>query len=261
MSPGERRTRWLRMLRNTTCALLALVLPTAVARLVLNILGHKIYSGTKIGISWVFSDLIALDKGVRIGHLNLLAVRRLVLRSDARIGRANILKGPISVLLGPHAAIGNENRIVRARPGVSAGSAQLWLGEGAKITSSHRVDCTQSVRFGKFSFLAGVGSQVWTHGYVHDTSGPGRYRVDGRVTIEDNVYIGSACFVSMGVRIAQGAVVGGGTAVAQSLREPGLYVSAAIRVLPRPTAPELRADLKRLTNSELCETVFIKRHP
>jgi hypothetical protein len=39
------------------------------------------------------------------------------------------------------------------------------------------------VVIGDYSTLAGIGIQVWTHGYVHDTSGPGRYRIDGAVRI------------------------------------------------------------------------------
>jgi acetyltransferase-like isoleucine patch superfamily enzyme len=143
----------------------------------------------------------------------------------------------------------------------TSGPAQLWLGELAKITARHRIDCTQSVHIGDYSTVAGAGSQIWTHGYVHDVKGPGRYRVDGRVVIENNVYIGSACLISMGVRIGTGVIVGGGTAVPKSLTEPGLYVSAPMRSLPRPADPEERGDVALLSDPNLVERVFLKRRP
>lgn len=242
-------------------ALLAFVLPSVLARPALNLLGFRLSRRSRIGFSLVFCRSVALDEGARIGHLNIINVNRLVLRTNAYIGRANLLWGPFDVLLGPSAGIGSENRLQRGRRGISSGPSRLVLGELAKITASHRVDCTQSVRLGAFTTLAGAGSQIWTHGYMHETSGAGRYRIDGRVTIEDNVYIGSACFISMGVRIARGIVVGGGTAVSHSLVEPGLYVSAPIRHLPRPLPPETRTDLRRLEDPALCETVFLKRDP
>lgn len=252
-----RRSTW----RAAVSALLALLLPTAVVRPLLNLLGHRLRPGSRIGVSWLWCDFIGLDHGARIGHLNLIAVRRLVLREGAYIGRTNVVHGPLDVLLRPRAALGNDNKVTRARTGVSWGPAQLWLGVLAKITADHRVDCTQTVRLGAFSTVAGVGSQVWTHGYVHAVEGAGRYRIDGRVVIEDNVYVGSACIISMGVRIGRGVIVGGGTAVARSLIEPGLYVSAPVRALPRPADPEVRADLQRLLDPALCEPVFLKRRP
>jgi acetyltransferase-like isoleucine patch superfamily enzyme len=248
-------------MRTGVSALLALLLPMPFARPLLNMLGHRVAHGASVGMSWIYCDFLGLDKEARIGHFNLVAVRRLILRERACLGRANMLKGPFNVLLKRGAAIGNRNRVMRAGTGVTYGPAQLWLGEMAKLTADHRIDCTQSVRMGAFSTLAGVGSQIWTHGYVHAMSGAGRYRIDGRVEIERNVYIGSACLLSMGVRLASGVIVGGGTSVSRSLLEPGLYVSGPVRELPRPEAPESRADLRRVADPTLCEAVFLKRYP
>ncbi len=112
---------------------------------------------------------------------------------------------------------------------------------------------------GDFSTLAGIGTQIWTHGYIHETKGIGRYRIDGRIVIGNNVYIGAGSIISMGVRVADGVIIGAGSTVARDLKEPGLYVSAALRYLPRPAAPELRADLVRVTDGGLTETVFRKQ--
>jgi UDP-3-O-[3-hydroxymyristoyl] glucosamine N-acyltransferase len=248
-------------LSKAVSASLLLLLPTSLARYALNALGHRIRPGARVGFAFVWSDFIGMDQGSRIGHLNLVAARRVLMRAQSYLGRGNIIKGPIDVVLRPRAALGNANQVLRGPSGVTSGPAQLWLGELAKITVRHRVDCTQTVRIGDFSTVAGADSQIWTHGYVHAMDGPGRYRIDGRVVIEKNVYIGSACLISMGVRIAKGVIVGGGTSVSKSLSEPGLYVSAPIRALARPLAPEGRPELVRLTDPQLVEPVYVKRRP
>jgi acetyltransferase-like isoleucine patch superfamily enzyme len=214
----------------------------------------------RLGFSLVLVDRLVLQGTARIGHFNLLYLRRLVLRQDAYLGRANVVHGPMSVSLADRAAIGNNNKIVRGPRGlVVSGPACLRLGELAKITAEHRIDCTASVSIGDFSTMAGTSCELWTHGYVHDQTGPGRYRIDGAVRIGHNVYIGSASVITAGVAIADGVIIGAGTTVARSLLEPGLYVSAGLRKLDRPQNPDQRSDLTLVQNGQLCERVYVKR--
>ena len=213
-----------------------------------------------MSLLWV--DRLYLDKGTRIGHMNVLLVKRLLMRQGAYVGRLNVLRGPLSVALARDAAIGNANKIGRAAQGsVTHGPASLRLGELSKLTSNHIVDCTYSVQLGDYSTVAGNGSQFWTHGYVHDETGPGRYRIDGGISLGHNVYIGSACIVTTGVQIADGVMVGAGTTIARSLLEPGMYVSAGVRRLDRPAAPDSRKDLEHVDDPRLCERVYVKRPP
>lgn len=248
-------------LRRAIGALALFALPTALARPIANALGHRIAPGCRVGFSLLLCDLVACEPGVAIGHLNLVRARRLVMRREAYLGRMNVVNGPMSLQFAARAALGNDNRVLRAPRGVTTGPARLRLGTLAKITSNHRVDCTRSIDIGDYTTIAGAGSQLWTHGYVHDVEGPGRYRIDGRIVIEHNVYVGSACFISMGVRIGHGSVVGGGTAVARSLPALGVYVSAAIRALARPAEPDARPDLVPARDERLVERVFVKQHP
>lgn len=250
-----------RLLKKLFAASLFGLLPTRLARPLLNTMGHRIRAGARVGFSWVWCDSVNLDRTARIGHLNVLWVTRILMRNGAYIGRMNVAKGPVNLQLRERAALGNQNLVLRGPAGVSQGPAVLRLGVLAKITAKHHVDCTRSVRMGDYSTLAGSSSQVWTHGYVHDMDGPGRYRIDGRIEIADNVYIGSACLVSMGVRIAKGVIVGGGTTVAHDLPEAGLYVSSAIRKLPRPQPPAGRPDLVLQQDPRLVDQVFVKQRP
>lgn len=238
-----------------------LVLPSPIVRVALRALGHDVRSGARVGFSLIWCDRICLDRTARIGHLNLIRADRLLLRNDAYIGRMNVIHGPVTIHLKRGASIGNANKIVRAPLGsVTIGRSLLRLGLYSKVTADHRVDATCTVSMGDYSVLAGAGSQIWTHGYVHDLEGPGRYRIDGPVRIGNNVYIGARCVLSMGIRIASGAVVGAGTTVPRSIEEPGLYVSGPMRKLPRPAPADQRQDLERLAGDQLVEAVYSKRN-
>lgn len=247
-------------LRLWASALVILFLPSTLCRPLLRLLGHRISAQARLGFSLILADTLVLQGATRIGHFNLLRLRRLVMREGAYLGRGNIIHGPISVSLAERAAIGNNNKIVRGPIGqVTSGPASLRLGELAKITSEHRLDCTTSVSMGAFSIMAGTSCQLWTHGYVHDQTGPGRYRIDGPVRIGHNVYIGSASIITAGVTIADGVIIGAGTTVARNLLEPGLYVSAGLRQLMSPNDPDQRADLMQVQDEQLCERVYVKR--
>lgn len=246
--------------RQWASALAILCLPSMLGRPVLRLLGHRISGRVRLGFSLVLAERLVLQGSARIGHFNMLRLRRLVMRHGAYVGRGNVIYGPISLSLAELAAIGNNNKIVRGPQGVvTSGSACLRLGELAKITSGHRLDCTMSVSIGAYSTIAGTSCEVWTHGYVHDLSGPGRYRIDGKVRIGRNVYIGSASVITAGVTIADGVIIGAGTAVARNLLEPGLYVSAGLRQLDRPEDPDQRTDLMPGQDERLCERVYVKR--
>lgn len=246
-------------LKRLISGLLLLIFPTRLARPVVNALGNLIAPGARVGFSLLLCDQLILSPGARVGHLNFVKIRRVRLREHAKLGHMNICRGPMSFRLEQYSMIGNRNTILRAPEGATYGPAQLWLGRLAKITAKHHLDCTLSIRLGDFSTLAGSGSQVWTHGYVHAEEGPKRYRVDGSVIIGRNVYLGSSIVVTGGVKISDGVSVGVGTCVTKHLTKPGFYISGALRMLPKPVDPDSRVDLERVSNESLVETVYKRR--
>lgn len=240
------------------CALLLAGLPTALVRPLVNALGHRIRPSARVGFSFVLADSICMDRGARVGHGNIVECNKVLLRPKAYLGHLNRCVGPMNVWLSQTAGIGNNNSITRGGKGVSYGSATLRLGVLSKITSGHKIDCTACVRFGDYTTLAGVRSQIWSHGYVHDLSGSGRYRIDGKVSLGDNVYVGSGSIITGGVSIGSGVIVGAGVTIPRSILEPGAYVSSPIRKLPRPEAPRDRPELTEVMEDDLTETVFRK---
>ncbi|MXR29641.1 MULTISPECIES: acyltransferase [unclassified Pseudomonas] len=211
-------------------AIVCLVFPPIMPKnFLLRLLGWEIGKGCKIGFSWIECGKIILHDSVKIGHGNYLSCKALVLKDSSYLQHFNQIRGDVWVFLRTNAAIGNFNKIIRARRGVTWGRSVLRLGVFSKITSKHLVDCTRSVRLGNYTTIAGVASQIWTHGYLHAPAGLDRFRVDGSVKIGNNVYIGSACVINAGVTINNGITVGASSCVSKSLVKPGLYVSQALR--------------------------------
>jgi len=170
----------------------------------------------------------------------------------------NRLTGPFLCVLKERAGIGTANVIKRARKPVVWGHSQLKLGILAKITSHHIIDCSRSVVMGDYSTLAGRGSQLWTHGYVHAPVGAERFRVDGGIKIGSNVYIGSSSVFNPGVRVVDHISIGAHSSVAKSLLKSGLYVSQALRHIPQDYE-QIKSRYPEIKVAGLVEKVVHKR--
>jgi acetyltransferase-like isoleucine patch superfamily enzyme len=198
----------------------------------LRLLGWEIATCCHLGFSWVYARKVRMATNSRIGHGNFISVDAFLLSENSYIGHLNRIMGPLLLVLSEYAGIGNRNRATRARRGITWGRALLKLGKWSKITSGHLVDCTRSVIVGDYSIIAGYGSQLWTHGYLHAPHGLNRFRIDGSIRVGNNVYIGLACVFNAGVRIADAITVGAASCIARSLDTPGLYVSQPLRHIP-----------------------------
>jgi acetyltransferase-like isoleucine patch superfamily enzyme len=160
------------------------------------------------------------------------------MRENAYIAHMNVIKGYLSVRLAKHAAIGNRNVVNRGQESSGARPVQLAIGTWSKITAGHYVNVGETITIGDYSIIAGCGTQLWTHGFVHFSSGLERAEVRGKITIGENVYIGSHSTLSAGITIGDAVSVGAHSSVATSLMEPGVYVSQPLRHIAR--APEER---------------------
>ena len=212
-------------------------------------LGHCVSSKARIQISIVLVDHLYMQDGAQIGHFNLINIYRLIMRKNSRVGNFNIVRGQFSVSLGRASLIGNRNLLGGGRKG-SALPVNLRIGAVAGFTAQHYINLNASIYLGDYSTLAGAGSQIWTHGYVHMLSGPGREEVRGKVTIGNNVYIGSMSCIGPGITIVDGASIGAHSSVSTSLMEPGVYVSQKLRYVAK--MPEVRlASLQRIEEKEV----------
>lgn len=233
------------------------LLPSKLAIFCLKFLGHKVHWNAKIGLSIIYVNELNLGSKSRIGHFNFLKINKIDLCEAAYIGKLNIIKGPFSLNFKKRAALGNLNTVVRAPIGVTYGNSQLSLGELTKITSRHYIDLTRTIEIGDFSILAGAGSQVWTHGYIHAQEGAYRVRVDGEISIGNNVYIGSQCVINAGIKINNSITVGSNSTISKNLIESGMYVGQKLRFLEK-TIKDVEKNLEKVEYEGLVETIYKK---
>lgn len=237
-------------------ALLLLVFPICIARPLANFLGARIHQSAHVGLSWVCTPSLRLGANAHIGHLNYIRVRRLIIGKSSAIGTLNWISGHFSILLHELAEIGARNVITRAKVAKEIGSASFRLGRCSKITAGHKLDILRAISFGEHSILAGLGSQLWTHGYVHQSVGK-RFRVDGAISIGNNVYIGSACIFNPGVSIVSNVAVGSHCCISKDLIKPGSYVNQPLRHM-EPATIESKKNIFPVEIEGLTEPVFIK---
>lgn len=247
-------------MRRIFTAILCFLFPAKLIFWLLNLMGHKIHPRAKIGFSLIFvKEVLILEESARISHFNLIRLNNLSIKTSGYIEKFNNINGPFDIVLEETAAIGNRNTIYRAPLGVTYNKAILKLGILSKITGNHRVDCTRSITIGDYTTIAGHDSQLWTHAYYHDKTGKGRFRVDGEIEIGSNVYIGSRCVITGGVKIADKVVVGANACVSKSLEKAGTYVNQGLRFIEMEENLDQRSKFQKVEGYTICEEVYEKK--
>lgn len=94
-----------------------LLCPTQLVRTVANTFNYGIAPEARIGFSFLVCDKLAMAKGARVEHLNLVRLRRTALHPKARLGHMNICREPVMLRLSEHADLCNRNTISRAPAG------------------------------------------------------------------------------------------------------------------------------------------------
>jgi acetyltransferase-like isoleucine patch superfamily enzyme len=245
------------MFRKIIIGFLVFVLPSFLGVILLRVLGVRIGKKVKIGFSFIATRDLEIGDNVIIGHFNLILNKKIILKNQSKIGYLNILKGPFTLILQKKAAIGNKNYFTRGPAGVTYGESILELGELTKITTEHHVDLTRSIKFGDFSILAGINSQMWTHGYYHANTGKHRVRIDGSIVIGNNVYIGSGCIFNPGVKVSDAINLGARSIITKDLDKPGMYVSQGLRFIDNDLEV-IKTKLKKVQGFDLVEQVYTK---
>lgn len=241
--------KWLTML---TC-----LLPiTAIKPPLLKMLGHRVGSNVKIGISLILVDKLFMCDSSKIGMGNVIRVCHLVLKNQAQIRNLNFISGNFDVWMDREAFIINLNIITRGGIASRWRRSKLRLGRRSQISSMSNIDLTETVWIGDDTVLAGKGIQIWTHGFIHfkDRS---RHLVCGRVTFGKNVYVGARSCISAGISIADDVAIGAQSSVAKDLAEPGLYVSAPLRLISGSQEDRLEKFAK-IDNNETRQSYYRK---
>jgi len=126
--------------------------PWKIRRILLGLFfGYKIHPSAKIGFSLILSDEFSMKENSRIGHFTVCkGLRSLNVDESAIIGNLNWITGlPL------------ENKdFFRYK---SDRNPSLFVGAHSAITSRHLLDCSDCINIGKYTTVAGFGSQFLTH--------------------------------------------------------------------------------------------------
>ena len=171
-----------------------------------------------------------MAEGARIGHFNIVRCHRLEMDEKSSIGHVNTVKGNVDLLMGKRCVIMNLNRLAGARKEKSYCTPHFLMHEGAKVMSRHFFDLIQSIEMMEGSVFAGARSQCWTHSSLYGKKK--HVRLDGKIAVGRNCYIGASCMLLPGVTIGDDITLGTGTICSKSISEPGLYVSSSMRHIP-----------------------------
>lgn len=140
----------------------------------------------------------------RIGFGTLIAVSSAVIERG-KVGLFNLFVGPMKITIGDGASIGNLNVFscgfwtIKEQFKDRNYARSLWIGANTLVTSQHYVDVAGSFVLRNGSWLAGIGSQFWTHGVGE---------------MDRDIEIGSDCYIGSAVRFAPGSSVGNHVIVA-----------------------------------------------
>ncbi len=154
----------------------------------------------------------------KIGFGTIIQVRQADL-FHCSIGRFNKFIGPMSVIIKKNSNIGSNNKFrcgdwtMEDMFRYADYKRSIELRENTRITDNHYFDIAGSFTLGQGSWIAGYGSQFWTH----DPSTHTPLSTDRDIYIGDQCYIGSAVRFSPGSGITNNILVGLGSVVTKKI--------------------------------------------
>lgn len=163
---------------NKFISLFSMVLPWPLRRWVLiRFLGYEIDRTSRIGLSWIYPKKLVLEAGARIGHLTVCKnIDLLHLHEHSIISNINWITGYPSDLKD------HFKDQPQRHP-------ELILEAHSAITNRHLIDCTDRIRIGKFSTVAGFYSQLLTHSIDLEKS----RQTAQPISIGDYCFVGTNC--------------------------------------------------------------------
>ena len=142
--------------------------------------------------------------------------------TDCQIGGNNKFIGPMRITIERGASIGNNNTFscgwwtLEEQFKTANYDRHLQIGTSTLITSEHHFDVVGAFALGNHSWIAGCGSQFWTHGAGI---------ADRNITIGEHCYIGSAVRFAPGSSVANNSLVGLGSVVTKKFDTDNVIIA------------------------------------
>ena len=213
-----------------------------------HVYGYSIGKRVRIGLSIIDVGKCEIADDVSIGHLNIFIGTKCVTIGDhARIGHLNIFRGGDEIRLGRYCDILRLNEInsIPEPDVVNEIEAVFYLGAGAMIGASHKIDFTDRVELGARVILGGRNSSLWTH----------NRQMTAPIVVGDNSYLGSEIRVAPGAQISANCIVGMGSVVTKAFEEPHKLIAGVPAKILKDLGDEDRFLIQRKTRNDLPDDV------
>ncbi len=139
-----------------------------------------------------------------------------------RISGKNRFIGPMNISINKNSSIGSSNIFIcglwtiKEQFENSNYESNLLIEEDTLITENHYIDLAGSFTLSKKSWIAGNGSQFWTHGAGVS---------DHNIFIGENCYIGSAVRFAPGSSIGKNSLIGLGSIVTKKFTKENVIIA------------------------------------
>lgn len=170
-------------------------------------------------------------RGGVIGWFNVIISNSLTMEEGCRIGKFNLIHGGFDMILHKNSWLEAHNRIIGGNDIIGSERSRFELGDGAHVVLKHSFDMTGTIIIGRNTSIAGCETYFWTHSFLKINNNKDIARIDGNITIGDNVYIAANNVICPGVHISDNVMTGAGTVVSKDLTKSGLYVSSSMRYI------------------------------
>ena len=151
----------------------------------------------------------------RIGFGTLIDVEAAQITGSV-VGPLNRFHGPFSLFMD-RMEVGAFNEFTCGdwAPEYACYKRYCRLHKGSLVTGNHLIDASGGFELGEDSWIAGRGSQVWTHAGDDDPNNN-----DLAVTIGDHCFVGAGVLIGPGSCLASRTTVSMGSTVNRKFREP-----------------------------------------
>lgn len=160
-----------------------------------------------------------IDKA-KIGFGTIIDIESCLLE-NVSIGNFNMFTGPFSLAIKSESSVGSGNIFRCGKWVVDSASTtvkfkhSLHIGSKVTITNKHYFDVAGLIEIGDGSWIAGYASQFWTHGGE---------TLDNDIIIGTNCYIGSAVRFSPGAQLEGNTLVGMGSVVTKKFKQQNVMI-------------------------------------
>ncbi len=199
-------------------------------RLLQSCWGYELHPTAAIGWSWVYPGKLVMAEHSSIGHGNVIIhLDRVEFGESATMARGNWVTG-----YPGHGAAHFCHQTDR--------HPELLVGKHSAITKNHHLDCTDAIRIGDFSTVAGYGSQFLTHSIDLVAN-----RQNSRpIMIGSYTFVGTQCTVLGGAKLPDRCVLGAKSLLNRAFDE-ACMLYAGVPARPVKAMPEETAYFHRTT--------------